>query len=155
MTQKKIPRVSRRILLFEAGIVWLFASFMLFRKGFIFLKELNALNIWILIACLIGGVVFFFIMFMKISSKHIRRIHVLDDDERHIFAFFNVKGYIMMAGMISLGILLRKTGIFPIVPLSYFYFFMGTPLFLSGWRFLYYGFGVDSYITSRQDDDGQ
>lgn len=151
MTQRIFPKVSKRILLFEAGIVWLFASFMLCRKGFIFLRELDALNVWVVIACVLGGIVFFRVMFLKISSKHIRRIHLLDEDARHIFAFFNIKGYIMMAGMISLGVILRKTGLIPVKPLSYFYFFMGTPLFLSGIRFIYYGLNIGSHVSDHKN----
>jgi len=142
MTQNKysklLPKVSRRILLFEAAFVWLFASFMLSYKGISALKKEDAINLRILLVCIAGGVLFYLAMFTRISDKHIIRISELKPDNSHVFAFFNLKGYVMMVGMISLGILLRITGVIPIQPLAYFYFFMGTPLFLSSLRFLYY-----------------
>lgn len=133
MTQKKYWNLSNRILLFEAGLVWLFASFMLYHKGFVILSQI--LISWIFVVCVLGGCVFYLLMFGRISEKYIKRIHSLRENSRHILAFFNLKGYIMMALMISLGVILRKTGIIPIVPLAYFYIFMGTPLLISAIRF--------------------
>ena len=135
MTQKKYWNVSSRILLFEAGLVWLFASFMLYHKGFVILSE--NLIVWMLAFCVLGGGVFYLLMFGRISGKYIKRIHSLSENSRHILAFFNLKGYITMTVMISLGVILRKTGIIPIIPLAYFYCFMGTPLLISAIRFFY------------------
>lgn len=41
-----------------------------------------------------------------------------------------------MAIMIFLGVMIRKSGIFRLSDLSFFYFFMGIPLFLSSIRFV-------------------
>lgn len=139
MTQRNIlsflPKVSKQFLLYEAALVWLFASFMLSYRAYLMLPKVN---LFVFLACIIGGIFFYVLMFVRISGKHIRRIQTLKDDSRHILAFFNAKGYIMMACMIGLGILLRSTGLIPITPLAYFYFFMATPLFLSAVRFFYY-----------------
>lgn len=134
---KYIPRVARKTLLFEAACVWLIAGSILMYKGISLLNTIGEdVNWLIFLGCLVGGVVFFLVMFLKISDKYINRIKDFTHDRLCVFSFFGLKGYIMMFSMITLGIVLRKTGFVPVIIMGYFYFFMGTPLLLSAIRFL-------------------
>jgi hypothetical protein len=143
------PEIPRRYLLFIAAIVWTFAGGMLLYKGStIFFSYRNFL--WVrLIFSTIGGVAFYFVLFSKISFKHTRRIVNLKSDRPCLFSFFNIKSYILMTAMITSGILLRESGIIAPEYLSILYITMGIPLFLSAFRFYYYGIFYDEVIDLK------
>ena len=127
--------VSKRFLLLEAAFVWTFAGGMLLYRGGVMLAASSGFS-WIkIIISLCGGLIFYKLMFSKISRKHIIRITNLQGDYHLFHQFFSLKSYLMMLGMISLGIFLRKTEIVPIPALSLTYITMGVPLLLSSFRF--------------------
>ena len=128
-------KVSKRILLFEAAVVWTFAGLMLLFRGTSMLEESSGFSWLKILACLSGGLLFFIIVFARISRKHVNRIKTLLGDRHLFFEFFNLKSYIMMAGMITMGVLLRKTLIVPMSSLSLVYITMGIPLLFSSFRF--------------------
>jgi hypothetical protein len=143
------PAIPKRYLLFAAGVVWTLAGGMLLYKGislFRIYRELLWLKITISI---IGGGLFYILMFSKISFKHAWRIINLKYDKPCMFAFFNIRSYIMMAIMISSGIILRKSGIISLEYLSVLYVTMGIPLFLSALRFYYYEIYYRTIIHSK------
>jgi hypothetical protein len=132
------PAIPRRYLLFIAGVVWTFAGGMLLYKG-ISAFRLYREFIWLkILISMIGGGLFYILLFSKISLKHAWRIINLKNENPCMFAFFNIRSYIMMAVMISGGIILRKSGIISLEYLSVFYITMGIPLLLSAVRFYYY-----------------
>lgn len=133
---KFIPKVSKRTLLLEATCVWLIAGSILFIRGIISIKALGEINYLVLLGCIIGGVGFFRVMFLKISDKYIKHIKDRKEKKSSVFSFFSPKGYLMMVLMISFGITLKKLNVIPLLYLSYFFFFMATPLLLSAVRFL-------------------
>jgi hypothetical protein len=59
----------------------------------------------------------------------------MQEDKPSVFAFFNLKSYMMMFSMIALGITLRKTGIVSAEYLAVMYITMGIPLLMSSFRF--------------------
>jgi hypothetical protein len=133
------PKTTKRFLLFAAAFVWTFAGGMLlFRSISLFSYIKN--YFWLKIsASAIGGVIFYLLLFSKISLKHVSRILSLKNDNPCLFSFFNVKSYILMTIMIAAGIVLRKTGIVLPEYLSIVYFTMGIPLLLSSFRLYYHG----------------
>ena len=133
------PGIPKRYLLFVAALVWTFAGGMLLYRGF-YMLELYPQRIWIKISgSIIAGIVFFVFMFSGISVKHSLRIVNLKHERPCLFSFFNWKSYLMMAIMMTFGVTLRTTGIISPKYLSVFYIAMGTPLFLSAFRFYYFG----------------
>ncbi len=126
--------IDKRHLLFVAAIVWLIASGMLFWRGTVYFVPING---WKLetIGSFVGGILFFRLLFDRISSKHISRIISLSKSRPTIFSFFSKRSYFLMMLMISGGLLLRYSHVAPNYDLSFFYFFMGIPLFLSAIRF--------------------
>lgn len=134
------PGIPKRYLLFVAAIVWTFAGGMLLYRGYC-MMVLNPEWIWLKTALsIIAGLIFYAIMFSKISFKHITRIKEIEHERPCFFSFFNWKGYMMMVPMMTLGILLRTTGIVSPIYLSVGYIVMGTPLLLSSFRFYFSGF---------------
>jgi hypothetical protein len=129
--------VSKRILLFEAAIVWTIAGIILLLRGSSMLEASSGFSWLKMIACIGCGIGFFVLVFSKISGKHIARITNLKGNHHRFYEFFNPRSYLMMAGMISLGIFLRKTSIVPLAFLSLAYITMGIPLLFSSFRFYY------------------
>jgi len=140
------PGIPKRYLLFVAAFVWTFAGGMLLTRGFLILIFFPQL-LWLKIICsLAGGIIFFVLLFSKISRKHTQRILNMEMEHPCIFSFFNFRSYIMMLLMISMGITLRKTGIVPLEYLSLFYVAMGTPLLMSAFRFYYNGINYKKVV---------
>ncbi|MDR3654022.1 MAG: hypothetical protein P4L34_13765 [Paludibacter sp.] len=147
------PGIPKRYLLFVAAAVWTFAGGMLLFRGFTMLL-LYPQMLWLKIGgSLIGGIIFFVLMFSKISYKHTHRIINLQHEHPCFFSFFNWRSYFLMLIMMSSGIFLRKTGIVPLEYLSVFYVTMGIPLFLSAFRFYYNGFNYQNVSTKLTSDN--
>ena len=143
------PGIPRRYLLFVAAIVWTFAGGMLLTRGILMLKDIHG-YIWLRVLLSgIGGIVFYYFMFSKISMKHSHRIVNLKPDKPCFFSFFNVRSYIMMSVMMTSGIMLRRTGIVPPSYLTEVYITMGIPLFLSSLRFYYYGINYKTLLSKK------
>ena len=132
-----VPRVSKRYLLLVAAIVWTFAGGMLLSRGFA--TEHSAEANWaIKIAfCIAGGLLFYKVMFDRISAKHVTRIKSMATERPVIFSFFNLKSYVMMFSMITMGVTLRLTGLVAPAHLALVYVTMGIPLLMSSFRFYY------------------
>lgn len=148
--EKLIPRTTKRVLLFIAAVVWTYAGAVLLSKGLEMMKVDSEHYLLRLVGSVIGGALFHLVLFTRISKKYVNRILFLEDDRPGIFSFFNRKGYIMMAGMISLGIFLRTSGIIPPFYLSVLYVTMGVPLFISSLRFYYSGIYYSSVIKKNR-----
>ena len=131
------PSVSRHNLLFIAGLAWTTAGGILMYRGLEF-EIKNSHHLWLnLLAGIVIGIPFYIILFAKISRKHIKRIHGLTIPYPCAFSFFNVRSYIMMMGMITMGILLRRFDVIDREILFTFYIGMALPLLISASRFYY------------------
>ena len=144
------PVTSRRNLLFIAAVVWTFAGGMLLTRGILMMGIDKDFLITRIIISIVGGVLFYVILFSRISKKHVTRIIQLTNNHPSIFSFFNLKSYVMMTFMISFGVLLRKSGIVPPFYLSILYVTMGIPLTFSSLRFYYSGINYQSIVKNRQ-----
>lgn len=130
--------VSRRTLLYIASVVWAYAGVMLVSKGATVVIASSSYVASKIIIAILCAALFYYFMFRRISLKHIERIKALPEDSTPFYGFFNRKSYFMMLGMISIGVLLRKTGIVPLAYLSVFYICMGLPLLFSSIRFFFH-----------------
>lgn len=140
--QKFKPGVPKRVLFFIAGSIWTFAGLMLMYRGSLMIEpNQNKLFFKLLMVFFAGGL-FYFFMFDKISQKHAKRIKDLPNERPCIFAFFNLRGYLIMIFMISMGVFFRTTEIVPLKYLGFVYMVMGIPLFASALRFYYNVFFV-------------
>jgi hypothetical protein len=130
-----IPSVSKRYLLLVAALVWTFAGGMLLYRGFTINHSLPSHWKVEFFGCTMAGLLFFILLFNRISAKHVLRIKSLPIEYPVIFSFFNLKSYLMMFSMITIGITLRKTGAVSPEYLSFMYITMGIPLLMSSFRF--------------------
>jgi len=128
------PGVPKRSLLMVAAFVWLFAGTMLLFRGIISVPQ-GSWHIWEVAISVAGGLLFFWVLFLRISSKHILRIHSLTILHPCVFSFFNFRSYILMIIMITMGISVRKLHIVSPEAISYFYVSMAIPLLISAARF--------------------
>lgn len=138
LSQKFKPAVSKHNLLFIAGLAWTTAGGILTGRGLIYLLQHGQHPGWRLAGGLVFGLVFYVLLFAKISRKHIRRIRGLNIPYPCAFSFFNLRGYLMMAIMISGGIMLRRFDVINKEWLYNFYVAMGVPLLVSASRFFYF-----------------
>ncbi|MBE0647330.1 MAG: hypothetical protein IH596_06080 [Bacteroidales bacterium] len=129
------PGIPKRQLLLVAAAVWLFAGGFLLFRGITMLPEMSMLWLKIVLA-VIAGLIFFHLLFLRVSLKHITRIRSLEILRPCVFSFFDWKSYLLMAIMITSGVLVRKTGLIDQKWISLFFITMATPLLLSAVRFL-------------------
>lgn len=142
--KKFTPRVSKRFLLFIAGLVWGFAGFRVFTLGFgDVMSHHGNLIITIIFAAVIFFVFFKFI-FSKMFKKHTTRIVNSKLDKHCVFSFFDFKSYLIMGFMIFFGISVRSLGIFNPVYLGDFYMGLGAALFMAGVYFFIGFFTFDN-----------
>lgn len=78
----------------------------------------------------------FYVMFTGIIRKYTERIEAMPDPKTSIFKTFSVKGYIIIAFMITLGITLKRIPLVPDSFIAWFYCGLGPGLLSSGIRFI-------------------
>lgn len=125
--------VKKKTLLLIAGIVWLIAGFNVARLGVI--SYLDIERKWYLYLLSILVFLLFGLMFFKMSQKHTKRI-LEYEDYRPFWHFFDLKSYLIMACMMSVGIGFRAAGIFPEIFVAFFYSGLGLALALAGVTFI-------------------
>lgn len=128
--------VSRRTLILIAGLVWVIAGANILKIG---------IDTWIHNSMfwpfkLFGAVLFFGIfftfVFRRLFGKNIRRI-AQKNDSNCPFAFFDVKGWVVMVIMITVGITVRHYHLLPDWLIAMFYSGLSSALILTGFLFLY------------------
>jgi len=136
--QKYKPSVSKHNLLFIAGLAWTTAGGILGGRGLSYLVQHGQYLGWRLAGGIVFGMIFYVLLFAKISRKHIKRIHGLNIPYPCAFSFFNLRGYLMMTIMITGGIMLRRFDVINKEWLYNFYVTMGVPLLISASRFFWF-----------------
>lgn len=125
------PGVPKIVLITLGALLWGFAAFRILMLGYIFIER-HALHHWINYFIGIAGFIpFFLLVFRKVSFRYITRIKNLPYDRPCMFAFFDLRGYVMMSFMISLGILISHLEIIPELYKGTFFISLGTSLLAS------------------------
>ena len=134
------PAVNKNFLLFLAGFMWIAVGVMLnsfaFRWLTVYGKDLAFLFAAIGLAC---SLVIHHFGFLRIVDKNLGRISKMEG-KRCAFSFMTWKSYLIVAIMVSMGIILRHSAI-PKQYLSVLYIGIGMALILSSIRYfrnLYY-----------------
>ena len=94
-------KVKKRALLLIAGIVWLIAGFNVARLGIISYFEIEQQWYWYVLSVVIF--LLFGTMFYKMSVKHTKRIMGYSEERQPFWRFFDLKAYIIMAGIYHYG----------------------------------------------------
>lgn len=134
-------KISKRHLFSLAGILWLFAGFQIVRIGVITIPTQHLPIFCIAGSAILIFIIFFRLVFLKMVKKHTLRIRSMLNEKQPFYLFFDKKSYIIMACMMSGGILLRSLHILPDYFIAFFYTGLGAALFISG--ILYLNAGID------------
>lgn len=125
--------ISKKYLLFLAGIVWSIAGYNVLHIG------LQAyMGHWSPVLFLGSAIVFLIFQFMifgKLVKKHTRRIKGYQEAKKWFWNFFDLKSFLIMAFMITVGILIRNLNLCPEWFIAFFYTGLGASLFLAGISF--------------------
>lgn len=130
--------VSRNTLLITAGIIWLIAGLNILRIGII--CWISDGQYWLFKVCEASLVflLFFAIIFRKLYIRHTQRISRKKERSNCPFSFFDVRSWIIMTGMIALGITVRSFHLLPESFIAVFYTGLSLALSATGLRFLRY-----------------
>ncbi len=129
------PSVSGRMLLLFAGVMWIGVGTMLLSlaAGWLQRGQLDHLVARVAVGVVAALLIHHF-CFLRIVDKNLRRIGPMEG-KRCAFSFMSWKSYIMVAVMVSLGIVLRHSPI-PKPLLAVLYIGIGLALILSSVRYL-------------------
>ena len=100
--------VTKKELLIMAGILWIFAGSMVMKIGIESYFRLNIRALYYTPIIIGVFLLFYFEVFSKLVNKNFKRIGRLKDDERKIYSFMDKKSYLIMAIMMTSGILIRR-----------------------------------------------
>ena len=125
--------VAKKYLLLTAGIVWAAAGFNIVRIGWL---STSYMSIATAAAAVITFLIFYHMIFKKLIHKHTERILANTEDRMHILRFFDAKSYIIMICMMSFGIALRASHLWPDVCIKSFYTGLGCALPAAGIGFI-------------------
>lgn len=112
------------------GLVWMAAGFNIARIGISCAFTRGGL-VWL---WFIPVFIAFGAMFIRVISKNTTRIQAMPDERPPFYKFLSLKGYLIIAFMMTLGITLRSLGTIPDGFFAFFYTGLGSALFLAGLR---------------------
>ncbi|WP_317367302.1 hypothetical protein [uncultured Tyzzerella sp.] len=128
-------KVKKHTLLLIASFIWLIAGFNVLRIGIVTYKDY--ISIFNIVLSLAVFSMFWFMVFSKLVFKHTKRINNFTEDLQFFLNVFDKKSFIIMACMITFGILIRILHLAPDVFIAVFYSGLGSALFLAGLLFGY------------------
>lgn len=135
MKTKPSYYVSKATLLLTAAIVWLIAGVNVFIVGIQtwILSDMN----WLikLFLATLTFMIFFFAIFSRLHKKYTQRI-LSYNEKNHPLAFFDARGWFIMAFMMGLGFSVRKFNLLPNSFIAPFYTGLSIALSLTGTLFI-------------------
>lgn len=123
-------KVKKETLLLIACFVWSAAGFNIARIGLlVYPAYISILNI---ILSIVVFTIFQKFIFGPLVKKHTTRIHNYEEPRQYFWNFFDLKSFIIMAVMMTGGILIRSLKIAPEGFIAVFYSGLGASLLLAG-----------------------
>lgn len=132
--EKYTPAVNKRHLIYFAGLMWIGVGVMLdsLAAGWLIHYGKNSAYLFLVIGFVAALVIHHF-GFLKVVDKNLGRISKMEG-KRCAFSFMSWKSYILVAVMVTMGVLLRHSAI-PKQYLAMLYIGIGTALLLSSIRY--------------------
>ncbi len=134
-----MPIIKKRCLIVAAGCMWIIAGVNVFRIGFEVWQTSETVP-WLHFAGVIITFLFFSFIFKRAYTKNVIRISTMENT-RNPLSFFDVKGWLIIAFMITLGVTVRHFGLLPKPVIAAFYQGLGSSLAVFGIRFLWTALG--------------
>ena len=129
-------KVRKEHLLAINGLMWTAIGTKISVTGIRHYLSTPAEKLWWMIPLSVLVFVGFYRMFTGIVRKYAERIHALPGEKESVFKTFSLKGYLIIAFMISLGITLKYIPGIPEAFFAWFYLGLGPGLLSAGIRFL-------------------
>lgn len=130
--------VSRQVLLITAGVVWIIAGANILRIGILTWEDCS--HDWLFKVCeaTLVFLLFFVLVFKRLYNKYTIRIEHKKIDKNCPFSFFDIKGWLIMIFMMTLGITVRVFQLLPDSFISVFYTGLSLALIVTGILFIRY-----------------
>ena len=126
--------IKNKYLLLIAAIVWLIAGFNVLKIGVeTYINYVTVINLLLSLAVFL---VFWVMVFSKLVKKHTLRISSYESEKQWFYLFFDLKSFIIMAIMMTMGIVIRYYALLPDVFIAVFYTGLGSALALAGILFM-------------------
>ena len=126
--------IKNKYLLLIAAIAWLIAGFNVLKIGVeTYINYVTVIN---LLLSLVVFLVFWIMVFSKLVKKHTLRISSYESEKQWFYLFFDLKSFIIMAIMMTMGIVIRYYALLPDVFIAVFYTGLGSALALAGILFM-------------------
>mgnify|MGYP003371790975 FL=1 len=126
--------IKNKYLLLIAAIVWLIAGFNVLKIGVeTYINYVTVIN---LLLSLVVFLAFWIMVFSKLVKKHTLRISSYESEKQWFYLFFDLKSFIIMAIMMTMGIVIRYYALLPDVFIAVFYTGLGSALALAGILFM-------------------
>ncbi len=129
--QKLKPGVPKPVLIALGAALWGFAAYRILKLGFLFIEKHALHHMLNYLVGIAGFVPFFLLVFRKVSIRYVTRIKNLPQQRPCMFAFFDLRGYIMMSFMITMGIMVSHWKIIPELYKGTFFISLGLSLLAS------------------------
>lgn len=127
-------KVKRNTLLLLAAICWFIAGFNVTKIGIKAYSEILYLKYYFL--SILIFILFQIFVFGRLVKKHSNRILSFTDERVFFLNFFDLKAYMVMAIMMTMGIVIRANNLVPLSFIAFFYTGLGCSLLLSALLFL-------------------
>lgn len=128
--------VKPKYLYLLASVFWLIAGINVIRIGIDVMHNTESQLFIFATLALIVFIFFFRFIFKRTVENNINRINALDDDIIPFWKFMDLKGYIIMFFMISLGVSIRYFNLLPDFFISFFYIGLGGALTMAAFKYL-------------------
>ena len=128
-------KIPTKYLLLVNGLLWTAIGTRILLIGIDYYGGLASLPWWYL---LMSAIVFtgFWFMFTGVVRRYAGRIMAMTEPRTSIFKTFSLKGYLIIAFMITLGITLKRIPQVPDSFIAWFYSGLGPGLLSAGIRFI-------------------
>lgn len=147
------PGAPKHVLIALGAALWGFAAYRILKMGFIFIER-HALHHFVNYLIGIAGFVpFFLLVFRKVSLRYITRIKKLPQRRPCLFAFFDLRGYILMSFMITMGIMISHWRVIPELYKGTFFISLGLSLLASS--VFYINEGVQFIILNQKEKESK
>ena len=129
-------KVRKIHLLAVNGLLWMAIGTKIAITGVSHYLTTPAGKLWWMIPASVAVFAGFYVMFTGVVRKYAERVHALPGPMEPVWKTFGLKGYLIIAFMISLGISLKHIPGIPESFFAWFYLGLGLGLISAGVRFL-------------------
>lgn len=127
--------VLRKILCLFAALIWGIPGILITLKGIDAYSQIQSSQLWWLFIITLCVVVFFFLIFQRVTKRYIDCIFTLPD-RCYLYQTFPLKRWVLILFMMGLGMILKFISGIPIQFTASFYSGLGVMLILFALRFM-------------------